>query len=1095
MLKVNGPKDISNPKNGRITTIASNGNSAKRIDMDKNPDEKSLSKEISAFYAGLVSARSRKDLLRMMHMHLSNIICFNDLCISLVNIDGCTHNNLLYYSESERKVMENFSKIKNAGYRIDDGLFDVTLESEFPVTWNLPEVLKWKNVPEYVALFADTGIQQITGIPLGNEDSKIGNLFILSDTKFSGTQLNLLREITAQITVAVTNIQYNEAMLKRQRNMETLLSLNAAIAAIRDRDGFNDFVIRHLKNSFLFDDLIVFTVNDDKVSQTVFSKHFANQGNIITEGTGICDWTKFPINDGIADAVFSARHPLVWSLTEASKWETIPSYVRFWPQNEAKKMVTVPIFNNNDPLGVMILSSGKEDLFSPENLSQIEKVANQLSTTLLNIRANEAILEMARENSVLRTISNDLAGISKENMLFRLHELLIPIFHLSHLVIAKIDINLQTYTGFFHEQAPENSLASDHRQLLRAHYPLSDSIMKGALSSKDPVVFDMDELLTNANAPDWIKLNYQAGIEQIACSVLNAANKPIGFLVIFSAQKNLFQQKPIKLLRGISYQLSTIVANIFANEEILERENEKSILLDLSYNLSTIRNKPDLYKVLAEKLKKMMPVSHMITCDLSEDGKWYSPFISDLDSKTERHQSYPAEITRRFLVNDGLADAVLSADQPLVFDLDEVMKRPGAPKYLSIEYENGIKEAVFSPLSNDKQKTGILIVYMNSKSSVNKSHLSLIQGVSAQLSIVLSNISANEKIEKQLDEINQYKHQLEEENLYLQEEIQTTHNYSEIVGTSSGMKKVFQLVSQVSDTQSTVLILGETGTGKELIARALHNTSPRKNKLMVKVNCAAIPANLIESELFGHEKGSFTGASERRIGKFELANNSTLFLDEVGELPPDLQVKLLRALQEREIERVGGRTVIKTDVRVIAATNRNLQKEVQLDNFRSDLYFRLNVFPIFILPLRDRKEDIPGLASHFLLKHSKKGIKGVMGFSSKAMKQLTAYDWPGNVRELENLIERSILLTNSNTISEVHLPNTINRDMDTTLPDTRIKTIDEVEREHIIAVLRKCKGKVAGIGGAAEKLRIPSTTLNSKIRRLNIQKGYMDGNR
>jgi len=314
----------------------------------------------------------------------------------------------------------------------------------------------------------------------------------------------------------------------------------------------------------------------------------------------------------------------------------------------------------------------------------------------------------------------------------------------------------------------------------------------------------------------------------------------------------------------------------------------------------------------------------------------------------------------------------------------------------------------------------------------------------------------------------------------------------ELVGKSDGMRKVLSLVSDVAATSSSVLILGETGTGKELVARALHDTSSRKSSPMIKINCAALPFNIIESELFGHERGSFTGAVERRIGKFELANNGTLFLDEIGELHPDMQVKLLRALQEREIERIGGKCMIKVNVRIIAATNRDLLTEVRKGNFRSDLYFRLNVFPITLPPLRERKEDIPLLAMHFLAKHARTNRKPVTGFSARAMKNLKAYDWPGNIRELEHLIERTVLTANGHIIRDLPAPLTVTEEEEMPVTALKIKTIDDVEREHIIKILKKCNGKVAGVGGAAEALRIPSSTLNSKMRKLNIKRGYIE---
>jgi transcriptional regulator with GAF, ATPase, and Fis domain len=257
---------------------------------------------------------------------------------------------------------------------------------------------------------------------------------------------------------------------------------------------------------------------------------------------------------------------------------------------------------------------------------------------------------------------------------------------------------------------------------------------------------------------------------------------------------------------------------------------------------------------------------------------------------------------------------------------------------------------------------------------------------------------------------------------------------------------------------------------------------------MVKVNCAALPPNLIESELFGHERGSFTGATEQRLGKFELANNSTLFLDEIGEMPLDLQVKLLRVLQEKEIERVGGRKTIKVDVRIVAATNRNLEKEVAEGRFRSDLYYRLNIFPISLPPLRDRKEDIPLLATYFIQRFAKKAGRNITTFSNRALQDMIHYSWPGNIRELEHLIERSVLLSSGDTIRQIHLPSIKPVVQTTGSEELVLKSIDENERDHILRILRYCGGKLSGDGGAAQILGVPPGTLYSKFKRLGIKR-------
>ena len=310
----------------------------------------------------------------------------------------------------------------------------------------------------------------------------------------------------------------------------------------------------------------------------------------------------------------------------------------------------------------------------------------------------------------------------------------------------------------------------------------------------------------------------------------------------------------------------------------------------------------------------------------------------------------------------------------------------------------------------------------------------------------------------------------------------------EIIGSCPEFQKTINLVRLVAPTNSTVLILGETGTGKELIARAIHGHSPRKNKPMVTVNCTTLPVNLIESELFGHERGSFTGAFERRIGKFEQAHNSTLFLDEISELQLELQAKLLRVLQEREIERIGGRQTIKTDLRIVAASNRNLEKEVREGRFRPDLYYRLNVVPVDLQPLRNRRGDIPLLVAHFIKKLAETHNRPITTISDDCMNRLMAYQWPGNIRELGHVIERSILMTTGHEIKEVYLPKTHGNGIESSPKCSKpaLKTLQQNEREYILSVLNECKWRIGGSGQAAEILGVPPSTLYSRMKKLGI---------
>ena len=327
----------------------------------------------------------------------------------------------------------------------------------------------------------------------------------------------------------------------------------------------------------------------------------------------------------------------------------------------------------------------------------------------------------------------------------------------------------------------------------------------------------------------------------------------------------------------------------------------------------------------------------------------------------------------------------------------------------------------------------------------------------------------------------------ERQNTYLEQELEITHQFEEIVGESSKLKRVLKQVEDVAETDATVLILGETGTGKELIARAIHRLSNRRDHAFVKSNCSAIPSGLLESELFGHEKGAFTGAIAQKIGRLELAHQGTFFLDEIGDLPPELQPKILRALQEKEFERVGGTRTIPVNVRLLAATNRDLGKMVKNGEFRSDLYYRLHVFPITLPPLRERPDDIPLLVQYFVSNHAKRMGRHIETIPPKTMQTLVKWGWPGNVRELENFIERSVILSSGPAL---HAPLAELQAADTvSSPDKPVdNNLEIAEREHILRVLRECKGVIGGADGAAERLGLKRTTLNSKIKKLRISR-------
>ncbi|MFV8326248.1 sigma-54 interaction domain-containing protein [Flavobacterium sp. ZS1P14] len=514
-----------------------------------------------------------------------------------------------------------------------------------------------------------------------------------------------------------------------------------------------------------------------------------------------------------------------------------------------------------------------------------------------------------------------------------------------------------------------------------------------------------------------------------------------------------------------------------------EREKEQLQILSICSALAQALSKEEFNAVVSGLLKEHFHFDDFIFASSNENETEYQIFYQFLQKISEG---------KSYAMNDGFFNACLESADTVVFDLKAVKdKKNNFPGYINIVQNKGFKNGVGICLPYIKGNRNVLFLFFKNGTTFGRESSRTIRGIAMQLSITVRNIMMAEEYENKIDELKILKRNLgEKKALALDIKSEGFHG---IVGNSNAMQNVYELIAQVAPSQSTVFIFGETGTGKELAASAIHNLSSVSNKRMIKVNCASIPVNLIESELFGHEKGAFTGATELRIGKFEQAENSTIFLDEIGELPLELQGKLLRVLQEKEIERIGGENTIKVNARVIAATNRSLEKEVAEDRFRSDLYYRLNVYPIPLPALRDRREDIAVLGNFFLKRHAEKIGKKIKGFSKKVLNSMTANEWPGNVRELENMVERSILFAKDEVIKEMIFPQIFRTESGKIETEFYIKTLQEVEKDHILRVVKKCNGRISGPQGAAVLLDLPGTTLISKMQKLGIKKEHFLG--
>ena len=685
-------------------------------------------------------------------------------------------------------------------------------------------------------------------------------------------------------------------------------------------------------------------------------------------------------------------------------------------------------------------------------------------------------------NEILLSTSEAFSQIhKKEDLLPILKEQLERLSFYNDVAITQVDESGNRFSAFLVNEDSTRVEDKDYLSIRNAHNLFPDGVYEIALYAEMPVFYDLETIINNGRAPANIQFLYANGTRAMVGVPLKDKNKPIGVLFLFSDRVISFSAHQLGLVQGIGNQLASAVASIMAQERIRFKEAEKSLLLEFSSKMATARDRGGLSAVVKSYLKEIFHIREYIITIPNEDNLTYGYFLHDLSADAPNDAGFKVITSTAMPIERSMTGAVLKSNDPVVFQIKDIILH--STYYFpsrSFWEAAGAKSICGLKLSVAHEVVGILWVQPD---QINDE---LLHGVCALIAIALSNIRANEKIQRHLARIEGYRMQLERENQYLQEQLKDTYNYEQIIGSNSGLRNVFQLVSIVAASNSTVLLLGETGTGKELIATAIHNTSPRRKNLMVKLNCATMPTHLVESELFGHEKGSFTGAIERRIGKFELANKGTLFLDEISEIPLEIQGKLLRAIQEKEIERVGGNTVIKTDVRIIAASNRDLKNDVESGKFRSDLFYRLNVFPITLPPLRDRTEDIPILVSFFMHKYAQKTGKKIRSISTAVINNLMRYDWPGNVRELEHVVERTVLMTSGDTITEVALPQNA-KEKDSSDQD-KFESLKENERAYILSILRKTNGKIRGADGAAEILKIPPTTLHSKLKKLGLKK-------
>ncbi|CAE6710639.1 sigma 54-interacting transcriptional regulator [Nitrospira defluvii] len=588
----------------------------------------------------------------------------------------------------------------------------------------------------------------------------------------------------------------------------------------------------------------------------------------------------------------------------------------------------------------------------------------------------------------------------------------------------------------------------------------------------------LNDLAAEHRWPNVIGLMREDGVQSCCLVPLTSAARRLGSLEFSSLEQHAYGIADVELMQQVGHQVAVAVENVLnreaaeASRRDVERQRDRfGLLLRMTNTIASTLDLREVFKAVSLCLREMVPQEYasLILCD-GKNGRVRLHALDFPDNEGALTEGAMSDVA------GSLAGLALERRRPAIANTLPDLKAfsHAVPQLLVMK---GFQSMCSLPLLSRDRVIGCLNLASHQEQAFSEQDVEFLSQVAGQIALAVDNALAYQ-------EIHTLKDRLTEEKLYLEEEIRVEHGFDDIIGESRALKQVLGQVEIVAPTDATVLILGETGTGKELIARAIHRLSGRHARTFVKLNCAAIPTGLLESELFGHERGAFTGAIAQKVGRFELAHGGTIFLDEVGEIPLELQSKLLRVLQEQEFERLGSTRTIRVDIRLVAATNRDLAKLAEEGRFRNDLYYRLNVFPLTLPPLRERREDIPMLVRYFAQHYAARMKKSIESIPAPTLEALSRYHWPGNIRELENLVERAVILTQG---TQLHVPL---QELRLVEPERAAAspTLHDAERQQILRVLRETKWTIGGPDGAAARLGLKRTTLTSKLKKLGLSR-------
>jgi formate hydrogenlyase transcriptional activator len=856
--------------------------------------------------------------------------------------------------------------------------------------------------------------------------------------------------------------------------LRLLIEISEAIATHRDLTALCRELARRLPAVVPFE-LVALFLHD--AGRNVMRVHMLGGA----DGDRIPPGLEVPVDESFSGLAFTTQQPvIVRSRDQAERFATAGSIVK---NIGVESFCMLPLTTTVRRLGVMAFGSAQRRAFEKPEMDFLDLVVKQVAVAVDNVLHDEDVQavqrELAAERDRLRLlleVSEAIASHRSLDGLFGALAALLPRivpFDYINALLHDADRHLMRLHVLV---APADSTIRPGLEL-----PVDESASGLVWKSQQPlVVNDIDE---ERRFPHLISMMRENGVRSFCALPLTSALRRLGSLGFGSLTRREYQESDLSFMQQVANQVAVAVDNVLHDQGVrtaqqqLTRERDRLRLL-LEVN-NVVVSHLDLDKVFASVsacLQRVIPHEHSNVLLHEPETRRFQKHVPRVSgngtSLIEDCQAHP-ECAK------SPAGLAITTRQPVLLGGERLQTLAAESAVARRVLDQGVQSVCSVPLLSHDRVLGALTVGSERPDAFSSEDVELLGQVAQQVAIAVENALAYRQIEA-------LKEKLDTEKLYLEDEIRTEHNFEEIVGQSPALKQVLKQVEIVAPTDSTVLIQGETGTGKELVARAIHNLSGRRGRTFVKLNCAAIPTGLLESELFGHEKGAFTGAIAQRIGRFELAHGGTLFLDEVGDIPLELQSKLLRVLQEQEFERLGSTRTIRVDVRLVAATNRDLSAMVADRQFRSDLYYRLNVFPIVNPPLRDRHEDVPALVRYFTQKFARRMNKRIDGIPAETIAALSRYHWPGNIRELENFIERAVILSRGSTL-EVPLAELRPRDASPRTDRSQSPTtLEDAEREHIRRALEQSNWQVGGSSGAAARLGMKRTTLQARMAKLGI---------